>query len=412
MWNIMLFSDSSVALNSLPERSLTAKRFGIAAEESPSFYTSIRKIKDTENTNRTNTLIPSQETSKREKKSNEQGGFQQFKQQLGRMWKRWKKPLLLVGGVLTVGTLGTVTFFAGKHFIYENVKTSLIPEREELGFLWERFQNFQDLVNQQKQSQVKSNGMAIKVKGGYDLVALFQDALDIEKFIYNEISDADRKSKANTIIKTVLDYALDYEQDVLPTLIRRLHKSQRLTSILDETKLPPIETPFRKYIQQHKSLFDSDPILKAPFARYENDRRAVEAFKAFHVSKDAQYAVQEARLFQQKRKANQAESNLEIACMLDLYSTYLKDYHPSAFQALTTLAKKLEKQNPAEASTLIPEDLKALTQATHLNIALYPWEVKEDPIYFSQCLRDLMDKIISKQDISPQNHGYHKKMYG
>ncbi len=408
----MLFSDSLASLTLPLARALPAQRVGLAVAEKPSVYASIREKKDLPaSTPKEGGIANKQDDSSQQSgSSKETGGFQEFGQQLERMWRRWKKPLLVVGGVITAGTLGTVAFWGGNHFIYENVKTSIIPEKEELAYLWQRFEDFQNHVNQLKQSS--HNDKVVKIKAGYALVALFQDALDINKFIYNEISDADRKKKANQILKTVLDYALDYEQDVLPSLIRRLHKSQRLTSLLDETQVPAIETPFRRYIQQNRNQYLADDVLKAPFARYENDRRAVDVFKAYDVAKDAQHAVQEARLFQQERKGNKAESNFEMACMLDLYTAYLKDYHPHAYNALSPLAKKLEKQDPTAPSTLVVEDLKALCEATHLNVALYPWEVKDDPIYFSQGLRDLMDKILSKQDISPQNHGYHKKTYG
>ncbi len=401
----MLFSDSSASLTPSLLRALPAQRGGLALEEKPSAYTQIRQQKEIKNLKSHNII-----STKKEDSPNESRGSQPFGQQLQRMWRRWKKPILVLGGVLATATIGAVAFWGGNHYIHENVKTSLIPEREELAYLWERFEDFQVHVNQMKQSS--HNDMVVKIKAGYELVSLFQDALDIDKFVNTEASETAKKKKASLILKTVLDYALDYDQDVLPTLLRRLHKSQRLTELLDETQVPSIETPFSQYIKQHKAAFSSDPNLKAPFARYENDRRAVEVFKAYDVAKDAQHAVQEARLFQQERKGNKAESNFEMACILDLYATYLKVYHPHAYNALSPLAKKLENQDPTAPSTLAVEDLQALCEATHLNVALYPWEVKEDPIYFSQSLRDLMDKIMSKQDITPQNHGYHKKIYG
>jgi hypothetical protein len=314
--------------------------------------------------------------------------------------------------MLATGTLGVVAYWGAIHIKHENVKTSLLSDREEITMLWQRFEDFRAHINQQNQAQASGNGQIHKIKGVYDLVGLFQDALDIEKFIYNEVSDAERKTMASKIIKTVLDYALEFDQDVLPHILRGLHKSQRLTSILDEKQVQPIETPFRKYINQHRNSYLSDDLLKAPFARYENDRRAVEVFRAFDDVKDAKHAVLQARLFQQRRKSNQAESNFEIACMLDLYTTYLKGYYPHAYEALAPLAKKIVTKDPNAASTLTPEDLHALSKATHLTVELYPWEIKDDPIYFSRGLRDLMYKILSKQDISPQNYGYHQKIYG
>ncbi|MFN7310385.1 MAG: hypothetical protein ACK5T0_03355, partial [Vampirovibrionales bacterium] len=224
----MLFSDSLASLTLPLARALPAQRVGLAVEEKPSVYASIREKKDLPaSTPKEGGIANKQDDSSQQSgSSKETGGFQEFGQQLERMWRRWKKPLLVVGGVITAGTLGTVAFWGGNHFIYENVKTSIIPEKEELAYLWQRFEDFQNHVNQLKQSS--HNDKVVKIKAGYALVALFQDALDINKFIYNEISDADRKKKANQILKTVLDYALDYEQDVLPSLIRRLHKSQRL----------------------------------------------------------------------------------------------------------------------------------------------------------------------------------------
>jgi hypothetical protein len=400
----MLFSDSSAALTPLNRRALPAQRLGIVVEEKPSVYARIRSEKKGASTK---TDDPSKEES-----SKETGGFQQFGKQLKQMWRRWKKPLLIVGSMLATGTLGVVAYWGAIHIKHENVKTSLLSDREEITMLWQRFEDFRVHINQQKQAYASGNGQIHKIKGGYDLVGLFQDALDIEKFIYNEVPDAQRKTMASTIIKTVLDYALDYEPDDLPVMLRGLHTSQRLTSFLDEKQVQPIETPFRNYINQHRNSYLSDDLLKAPFARYENDRRAVEVFKAFHVAKDAQHVVQEARLFQQPRKANEAESNFEIACMLDLYTTYLKGYYPYAYKALAPLAKKIESQNPNASSTLTPEDLLDLSKATHLTVELYPWEIMDDPIYFSRGLRDLMYKILSKQDISPQNYGYHNKIYG
>ncbi len=400
----MLFSDSSAALTSSTRRALPAQRLGIVVEEKPSVYARIRSEKKGA---ATKTDEPSKEES-----SKETGGFQQFGKQLQQMWRRWKKPLLIVGSILATGTLGVVAYWGAIHIKHENVKTSLLSDREEITMLWQRFEDFRVHINQQKQAQASGNGQIHKIKGGYDLVGLFQDALDIEKFIYNEVPDAQRKTMASTIIKTVLDYALDYEPDVLPHLLRGLHKSQRLTSILDKKQVSPIETPFRNYIKGHRNSYLSDDLLEAPFLRYENDRRAIEAFKAFKDVKDAKHAVLQARLFQQKRKDNQAESNFEIACMLDLYTTYLKGYYPHAYEALAPLASKIERKDPNAASTLTPEDLHALSKATHLTVELYPWQVKDAPIYFSQGLRDLMYKILSKQDISPQNYGYHQKIYG
>ena len=400
----MLFSDSSAALTSSTRRALPAQRLGIVVEEKPSVYARIRSEKKGA---ATKTEDPSKEES-----SKETGGFQQFGKQLQQMWRRWKKPLLIVGSILATGTLGVVAYWGAIHIKHENVKTSLLSDREEITMLWQRFEDFRIHINQQKQAHASGNGQIPKIKGGYDLVGLFQDALDVEKFIYNEISDADRKKKANNIIKTVLDYALEFEPDDLPVMLRALHTSQRLTSILDEKQVQPIETPFRKYINQHRNSYLSDDLLKAPFARYENDRRAVEVFKAFKDVKDAKEAVLQARLFQQRRKANEAESNFEIACMLDLYTTYLKVYYPYAYEALAPLAEKIVRKDPNAASTLTPEDLNALSQATHLTVELYPWQDKEESIYFSQGLRDLMYKILSKQDISPQNYGYHNKIYG
>jgi hypothetical protein len=404
MWNLMLFSDSSAALTLSTRRALPAQRLGIVAEEKPSVYARILSEKKGA---ATKTEDPPKEES-----SKETGGFQQFGKQLKQMWRRWKKPLLIVGSMLATGTLGVVAYWGAIHIKHENVKTSLLSDREEITMLWQRFEDFRAHINQQNQAQASGNGQIHKIKGGYDLVGLFQDALDIEKFIYNEVSDANRKTMASKIIKTVLDYALEFEPDVLPVMLRGLHKSQRLTSILDEKQVQPIETPFRNYIKRHRNSYLSDDLLKAPFARYENDRRAIEAFRAFDDVKDAKHAVLQARLFQQRRKANEAESNFEIACMLDLYTTYLKVYYPYAYEALAPLAEKIVRKDPNAASTLTPEDLNALSQATHLTVELYPWQDKEESIYFSQGLRDLMYKILSKQDISPQNYGYHKKIYG
>lgn len=402
----MLFLDSSAALTPSPRRaSSPAQRSGLNVLEKSSFYTAIREEKKNQNPNRV-----TRSSSSKEDSASETGAFQPLGKQFERMWRQWKKPLLIAAGLITVGAGGIAAFWGGSHFMYENIKTSVIPKREELGFLWQRFLNCQIILNQQKESS--GNDMAVKIKAGYYLVALFQDALDINKFRSFEVTEQEKTKKSKIIIQTILDYALDHEQDVLPVLLRRLHQTQRLTEFLDETKIPMIETPFKGYVDKNEAQALSDPVLKIAFARYKNDRSVLVAFKHYSSSGDASRTVQAARLFQQERKGNKAESNFEMACILDLYTTYLKVYHPHAYDALIPLAKKLQDEDPAAPSTLVREDLAKLSKSTKLTVQLYPWEDKNDPIYFSQFLRDMMDKIIARQDITPQNHGYHRKVYG
>jgi hypothetical protein len=165
------------------------------------------------------------------------------------------------------------------------------------------------------------------------------------------------------------------------------------------------------YIEQHEALFNSDPLLKASYEGYLNDRRGIEVLKQCDIAKDAKDVVRQARLFEQSRDPNQPERHLEMACMLDLYATYLKQYHPQAYDALTPLAKKLNEKAPMSPSTFTPqEDLAGLATATRLTYRQYPWERQNESIYFSGCLRDLINKIMAREPITPQNHEYHQKM--
>ena len=321
------------------------------------------------------------------------------------MWRRLKKPILIIGGIAATITTAVGLFWIATHLVHENVKTSIIPKREELSLLWQRFEDFQHSIQQQKNAPVPGNSMVFKIKRGFELVQLFNDAFDIHKFVNTSLSEEKIKEKTRTIMKTVLDYALEYEQDVVPTLIRRLHKSLKMNRLIDEGQ---IKTTFRDYVNQYKKQVDPQSLLQVQIDRYENDRKAIEVFKDFWCAKDAKNVLQEARLFQQERKSNKAETNFEMACMMDLYATYLKDYYPEAHGELSRLANQLTKQDPEKPCLLAPQDLTALAKTIRLNMTLYPWEWKEDPIYFSQSLRDLMVKLLATQEITPQNYTYHR----
>ena len=408
----MLFSDSSVTFSPSLHRTRPVQSGGLADENNASFYARIQQAKQAFPAVSPSLGAPSttaEPTATQDSPVEPAGGFQQFQQQFVRMWRRWKKGILIGGSLLATATLGVSAFWLTKHLSFENQKTNLIPERGEFAHLWGRFQEFERHIEQMK-ALSKEALKGSKIEGGYGLVKIFQDALEADKFVCNETSSAQRNAQASRMLKTLLDYALDYEPDVLPTLIRDLHARKRITEFLTEEQVPAIETPFRAYIKQHQAQFDSDPLLKASYEGYLNDRRAVEVFKQYDIAEDAKNVVQQALLFLQSRTANQPESHLEMACMLDLYATYLKQYHPQAYDALAPLANNLKGKTPMSPSTFTPEDLAGLAGATFTNYRQAPWQSRDESIHFSECLRDLMNKIMAREPITPQNHVYHQKM--
>jgi hypothetical protein len=409
----MLFSDSSVAVSPSLRQTRPVQAGGLADENNASFYARIQQAKQAPAVSPSlgASTATAEPTATSDSPVEPAGGFQQFQQQLVRMWRRWKKGILIGGGLLASATVAISAFFLTKHLRYENQTTNLIPEGGEFAHLWGRFKTFEHDFEQIQKASTPEEKQAYKTKLGNGLVTLFQDALQPDKFVCNEISPKPRDAQASRMIKILINYALDYEPDVLPTFLRDLHARKRISEFLPEDQVPAIETPFRRYIEQYKEQFNSDSLLKASYEGYLNDRRGIELFKYYHVAKDAKNVVRQALLFLQSRTANQPESHLEMACMLDLYATYFKQYHPQAYDALTPLAKKLDEKAPMSPSTFTPqEDLAGLTTATQLNYRQSPWERPKESIDFSGCLRELIYKIMAQELIIPQNYEYHQKM--
>ncbi|XVJ51904.1 MAG: hypothetical protein HEQ32_07470 [Vampirovibrio sp.] len=324
-----------------------------------------------------------------------------FKQRTNRFWKRWKNMITFVGSSLGMIAGAGVVFVLTQHHIYNHAKVNAKQEGKEIGDLSQRYRQFKQALQFAHQNKQKPNSQSL----GFDLLALYQDALNI----YSHIAPGERghegiESLQANILRDVLSYAFQYEQDALPSLITELSFRKQLTNVFKHTPLKESSSPFSAYIRKNTPKSFANEAESLAFQSYQNDRLAIDLLGHNDCSKEAQALLKRSQHFS---ISNQKQhSHFQIACMLDLYATYFQRFDKQAAQSIEKIGKALLQKEPHVPSTLTQRDLYPLAKDLHLPIVVHPLKSNDLPIYFVETLHDLLLKRMELTLPSPQNAHY------
>ncbi len=329
----------------------------------------------------------------------------QYKAQF--LWNKWKKPLMFIGGTLGFGTLGTMLVLTTKHYIHENASVSPFKNHnEEVSKLMGRFMTFEDDLK--RTIATKQLSQAEKIRHGHSAIFLFNQALKIKEFPNLEISPENVEKLSNTVLKTVLQYAMGYEEDVLPTLISQLHQKELLPPLLNSIEgFTPIKTAYSDYIERHYSTFaqvnenQHKPIKQLQWKTFQNNRAAIDLYGQFNALDQAKSAVLRQIPFPPADVYESPMTNFEAACVLDHYGTYLKRFDPTAYSELLALQNKILPHPPEAEASLSAQDLIQMAKTLNIHFEIEPWQHIDEKLSFRTALEDLVAKRLKYQEIHP-----------
>lgn len=358
------------------------------------------------NTEETESQVASQPSESKEdaKKESSPNSFQ-YKAQF--LWNKWKKPLLFIGGTLGLATLGTTLVLTTKHYVHENASVSPFKNhREEVSKLQSRFMAFEQDLKRIIATKQLTQGE--KIRHGHSAVFLFNQALKIKEFPNLELESAKVEQLANQVFKTVLQYAMGYEEDVLPTFISQLHRKELLAPLLKEIDgFKPLKTAYSDYIDAHYPQFiqqqqENHKIVKQlQWKTYQNNRNAVDLYGQFNALDEAKSALLSQIPFPPSDVYESPMTNFEAACVLDHYGAYFKRFDPMAYSELLALQHKILPHSPEEESLLTAKDLSQMAQTLQVHFEIEPWRHIDEKLSFRSALNDLISKRLKYQDIHP-----------